>query len=122
MCVLNCFTHVRLSATLRTVACQAPFSMGLSRQEYWSRLPCPPPGDLPDLGIEPLSPALTGECFTTGLLEEITFLFKFQDSWLIPGGRAIFEDLLPHPSTLLIKFIHFTSIFCWVFSPHFQPS
>ena len=38
------------------VACQAPLSMGFSRQEYWSGLPCLPPGDLPDPGIEPVSP------------------------------------------------------------------
>ena len=41
-----------------TVARQAPPSMGFSRQEFWSRLPCPPPGDLPDPGIGPGSPAL----------------------------------------------------------------
>ena len=39
-----------------TVACQAPLSMGFSRQEYWSELPCPSPGDLPNPGIEPASP------------------------------------------------------------------
>ena len=39
---------------------QAPLSMGISRQEYWSGLPCPPPGDLPNLGIELMSPACTG--------------------------------------------------------------
>ena len=39
-----------------TVACQAPLSMEFSRQEYWSWLPCPPPGDLPNPGIEPTSP------------------------------------------------------------------
>ena len=44
--------------TLWTVAHQAPLSMGVSRQEYWSGLPFPPPGDLPDPGIEPASPAL----------------------------------------------------------------
>ena len=44
--------------TLRTVACQAPRSMGLSRQEYWSGLPFPSPGDLPNWGTEPGSPAL----------------------------------------------------------------
>ena len=38
-----------------TAACQAPLYMGFSRQEYWSGLPCPPPGDLPDPGIEPVS-------------------------------------------------------------------
>ena len=45
------------SATPWTVACQAPLSMGFSRQEYWSELPLPSPGDLPDPGIEPGSPA-----------------------------------------------------------------
>ena len=48
-----------------TVAYQAPLSMGFSRQEYWSGLPCPPPGDLPDPGVEPESPALAGRVFTT---------------------------------------------------------
>jgi len=40
-----------------TVAHQAPLSMGFSKQEYWSGLPCCPPGDLPDPGIKPMSPA-----------------------------------------------------------------
>ena len=44
------------SATLWTVAHQAPLSLGFSRQEYWSGLPCPPPGDLPSSGIEHASP------------------------------------------------------------------
>ena len=51
-----------------TVAHQAPLSMEFSRQEYWSELPFSPPGDLPDPGIEPTSPAspeLTGRFFTT---------------------------------------------------------
>ena len=46
------------SAIARTAALQAPLSMGFSRQEYWSGLPFPSPGDLPDSGIEPGSPAL----------------------------------------------------------------
>ena len=45
-------------ATPWTVACQAPLSMGFSRQKYWSRLPFPSPGNLPNPGIEPRSPAL----------------------------------------------------------------
>ena len=49
---------VRLFVTPWTVACQAPLSMGFSRQEYWSGLPFPSPGDLPNPGIEPGSPAL----------------------------------------------------------------
>ena len=47
-----------------TVACQAPLSMGSPRQEYWSELPFPPPGDLPDPGIKPISPALQADFFT----------------------------------------------------------
>ena len=58
----------QLFVTLGTVACQALLSIGFSRQEYWSELPCPPPGDLPDTGIKPvslMSPALAGGFFTT---------------------------------------------------------
>ena len=67
-CVPSCFSRVRLFVTLWAVAHQAPLSMGFSRQEYWSGWPCPPPGDLPDLGIELASfkfPALAGGFFTT---------------------------------------------------------
>ena len=46
-------SRVRLFVTLWTAAYQAPLSMGFSRQEYWSGLPCPPPGDLPNTGIKP---------------------------------------------------------------------
>ena len=52
-------------ATPETVAHQAPLSVGFRRQEYWSWLPLPPPGHLPDRGIEPASPALAGGFFTT---------------------------------------------------------
>ena len=62
-------THIyMLFLTLWTVALQAPLSMGFSRQEYWSGLPHPPPGDLSNSGIESLSlvsPALVGRFFTT---------------------------------------------------------
>ena len=51
-------SRVRLSATPRTAARQAPLSMGFSRQVYWSELPFPSPGDLPDPGMEPRSPVL----------------------------------------------------------------
>ena len=58
MCMFSRFSHVWLFATPWTVAHQAPLSMGFSRQEYWSGLPCcPPPADLSDPGIEPVSPA-----------------------------------------------------------------
>ena len=52
------FGRVRLFTTPRTVAYQVPPSMGFSRQEYWSGVPLPSPGDLPDPGIEHGSPAL----------------------------------------------------------------
>ena len=54
-CVLSHSSPVILFVTLWTVAHQAPLCMGFSGQEYWSGLPCPPPGDLPDPGIEPAS-------------------------------------------------------------------
>ena len=58
-------TRVRLFATPWTVAYQAPLSMRFSRQEYWSGLPFPSPGDLPDPGIEPGSPALESDALTS---------------------------------------------------------
>ena len=58
VCVLRRFSPVQLCATLWTGACQAPVSLGFPRQEYWSGLPCAPPGDLPNPGIEPRSPTL----------------------------------------------------------------
>ena len=66
-----CAKSLQLCLTLydpMDVASQAPLPMGLSRQEYWSGLPGPPPGDLPDPGIEPASlksPVLAGKFFTT---------------------------------------------------------
>ena len=61
-----------------TVAHQAPLSMEFSRQEHWSGLPFPPPGDLPDPGIEPMSlksPALAGRFFTTSATWEATYVY-----------------------------------------------
>ena len=58
-------SRVRLFATPWTVAHQAPPSMGFSRQESWSGLPCPPPGDLPDPGIEPGPPTLQADALTS---------------------------------------------------------
>ena len=72
--MLSRFSHFLFFETLWTVARQAPLSMGFSRQEYWSGVPCPPPGDLPDLGIEPLSlmsAALAGRFFTTSPTWEV---------------------------------------------------
>ena len=63
--MLSCFSCIQLFATPWTVAHQAPLSMGFSRQEYWSGLPCLPPGDFPNPGIEPMSltsPAWQADC------------------------------------------------------------
>ena len=67
-CMQSQFSHVQLLSTQWTVAHQAPLPVGFSRQEYWSGLPCPPPGGLPNLEKEPescTSPALMGTFFTT---------------------------------------------------------
>ena len=62
---VSCHVMSDSLATTCTVACQAPLSLGFPRQEYWSGLPFPLPGDLPNAGIEPVSPALGGGFFTT---------------------------------------------------------
>ena len=58
-------SRVRLFATLWTIAYQAPLSMGFFRQEYWSGLPFPSPGDLPNPGIEPGFPTLEADDLTS---------------------------------------------------------
>ena len=73
MGVLSCFSHVRLFATLWTVGHQTPLSTEFSRQEHWSGLPCPPPGDLSHPRIKPTSltpPVLSGRFFTTDITWE----------------------------------------------------
>ena len=67
--VLSCSSRVGLFVTLWTVPCQGPLSTAFSRQEYWTGLPFPPLGDLPDPGIKPTSltsPVFPGGFFTTG--------------------------------------------------------
>ena len=67
-CVLSSISHVQPFATRWPITRQVPLSMWLSRQEYWSELPCPSPGDLPNPGMKPaslMSPALAGGFFTT---------------------------------------------------------
>ena len=65
---LQSLSHVQRFVIPRTVALQAPVSLGFSRQEYWNGLPCPSPGYLPNPGVEStslMSPALAGRFFTT---------------------------------------------------------
>ena len=90
--VLSCFSRVRLFATLWTVARQAPLSMGFSRQEYWSGLPCPPPGDLPHPGIEPSSlRSLPGGFFTTSTTWEArndSLVLPYKICTLLPAYKS----------------------------------
>ena len=79
MCVLSHFSHVWLFATLWTLAHQVPLSMGFSRPEYWSELPFPSPGDLPNPEMETmplLSPAMASQFFPTSTTWEANFRIK----------------------------------------------
>ena len=81
ICMLNCFSCVWLFATLWTIACQAPLSMGFSNHEYWSGLPCLPAGDLPNPEIKPtslMSLALTSGFFTTSTTWEALYRVKWK--------------------------------------------
>ena len=84
--MLPLFRQVRLFVTLWTIACQAPLSLGFFRQEYWRGLPSPPPGDLPNPGIEPMSltsPALAAVSLTLASPEKpIGTLKLFNSKWL----------------------------------------
>ena len=85
-CVISHFSRARLFVTPLTVAHQAPLSVGFSRQEYLSGLPCSPPGDLPDSGAGPaslLSPALAGGFFIATPSEKS------------PGSRQLWLSLHP---------------------------
>ena len=79
------FSHVQLFATPWTVACQTSLSMEFSRQEYWSRLPFPSPGDLPDPKIEPGSPALQADSLPSELLGFMSYyVYKHNTLWIPP--------------------------------------
>ena len=86
----ECVSHsvVSDSVTPRTAARQDPLSMGFSRQENWSRLPCPPPGDLPDPGIEPSSPILQAD----SLPSEPLYMYCFPKFW--QGCIILWKDFL----------------------------
>ena len=106
-------SRVRLFATLWTVACQAPLSMGFSRQEYWSGLPFPSPGDLPDPGIEPGSPALwaDGRRFNLWANREALSTWK----WIVLSVKKV-NSLAVNSRLLTPWFLFLTKI------PHFSES
>ena len=76
--------HVQLFATPWTAACQAPLSMEFSRQEYWSGLPFPSPGDLLNPRIKPIPPPLADGFFTTKAPGKLSLTFRER---LICGGQ-----------------------------------
>ena len=86
-CVLS---RVQLFATPQTVARQDPLSMGFPRQEYWSGLSCPLPGDLRNPGIEPVSPALAGGFFITKPPEKPPMHIKSHGRTLIARKRGAY--------------------------------
>ena len=116
LCVCVCArTHTRaysvaqscpLFATPWTVAHQAPLSIGFSRQEYWSGLPCPPPGDIPNPGIEPRSPTLQAESLlseTPGKPKNTTVgsLSLLQEIFLTEESNPLLLCLLHWPADSL---------------------
>ena len=83
--VLSLFSPVRLFATLWTVAHVAPLSVEFSRQEYWSGLLCPPPGDILNPGMEPASltsPALAGRFVSTNASWEASISFQLLNKYI----------------------------------------
>ena len=91
---MKSLSRVQLFATPWTVAHQAPPSMGFSRQEYWSGLPFPSPGDLPDPGIKPRSPALQADALTSEP----------------PGKPVLVEHLSPSSKPARLLFSYSSSI------------
>ena len=96
-CVLSCFSHIWLFATPWTVDHQVPLSSGFSRQEYWSGLPFPSPGDLPDPWIKPSSPALQADSLLSespGKLQKISSVLVHSvmsnsaTPWYSPPGSS----------------------------------
>ena len=95
-CQLSHFIPVWLFVTLWTVACQAPLSMGFSRQEYRSRLPCPPPGNLPDPGIGTaslISPEFAGRFFNTSATWEVFDCVDHNRLWKILKEIGVSDHL-----------------------------
>ena len=94
MCVLSHFSRVQLFVTLWTIAHQSPLSMGFFRQEYWSGLSFPPPGDLLNPGIEPeslTSPALAGGFFTSTTWEALMSYQNSLKNMVHGNGRNLYN-------------------------------
>ena len=109
--MLSPFSHVQLFVTLWAVAHQAPLSMGSSRQEYWSGLPCPSPGGLPNPGIEPRNDRSINyphcHCMTVTFQFSITQLihhaFWMQTSYCISNHKFHWVQYIPWEWKTLFK-------------------
>ena len=87
MCACSVTSIVSNSATPWTVACQDSLSLGYSQQEYWNGLPCPPPGDLPSPGIEPVS--LKSPALVVGSLPLASLGSPQRPLNLLPNGSVV---------------------------------
>ena len=103
VCVCVCaLSRVQLFVTPWTLARQAPLSMEFSRQAYWSGLPFSSPGDLPNPGIKPMSPALVGRFFITRATWEVHNPFYPSNNWSSPKVTlAQLCKVLPYTCTNL---------------------
>ena len=95
--------------TPEAIASQAPLSMGFSKQEYWSGFPCPPPGDLPNLGTEPRSPTLQMVSLPSEPLEKpkntgVGSLFLLQGSFLTQESKQGLQRISIYKSKLQVYF------------------
>ena len=114
-CVLGHFSHVWLFATLWTVVCQALLFVGFSRQEYWSGWPFPPPGDLPEPGLNLglfTPPALAGKFFTTSTTWEA------QCTWYVCYIYILYKYMCVYIYFLLEKKESINQIFMTMYCPH----
>ena len=98
-------SHVQLFAIPWTVAYQAPSSMEFSRQEYWSGLPFPSPGDLPDPGIEPGSPALQADTLPSEAPGKPFFPEKSLKEWVLRKCSKIRNNLPPEQAVCLLTLL-----------------
>ena len=112
--VIYSLSHVRLFATLWTIPCHAPLSMGFSRQEYWSGLPFPPPEDLLEPGIEPGSPALQADSLPTELQGNPHVYTQVSYKHLM---RAGYGWIYIHHFTVFLLSFFFYSVIIYYLSP-----
>ena len=108
-CILSCSSCIQLCVTLSTVACQAPLSMGFSRQEYWSGLPCPSSGDLPEPGVKRVSLQFSSaqslsrvRLFVTPWTTAHQASLSITNSWSLPKLMSI-ESVMPSNHLILCR-------------------